>query len=199
MNTKDKIIEVALDLFSVNGYESVSVRDISKAVGIKESSLYNHFKNKQDIFDTIIQVCTEKAMNQYKNLEIDQTLQGDFKVYDRISEELLIKISMDLFEFYVTDKDMSRFRRILIIEQFKNKTIQEVYFKYFMDDAIQFQTQLFHYLMEVGALKKANPETLAYEFYSPIFLLMNRYDTLDETVKKQIVEHIKHFNRTNSN
>lgn len=199
MNTKDKIIEVALDLFSVNGYESVSVRDISKAVGIKESSLYNHFKNKQDIFDTIIQVCTEKAMNQYKDLKIDQTLQGDFKVYDRISEELLIKISMDLFEFYVTDKDMSRFRKILIIEQFKNKTIQDVYFKHFMDDAIQFQTQLFHYLMEVGALKKSNPETLAYEFYSPIFLLMNRYNTLDETVKKQIVEHIKHFNRTNAN
>lgn len=199
MNTKDKIIEVALDLFSVNGYESVSVRDISKAVGIKESSLYNHFKNKQDIFDTIIQVCTEKAMNQYKDLKIDQTLQGDFKVYDRISEELLIKISMDLFEFYVTDKDMSRFRKILIIEQFKNKTIQDVYFKHFMDDAIQFQTQLFHYLMEVGALKKSNPETLAYEFYSPIFLLMNRYNTLDETVKNQIVEHIKHFNRTNAN
>lgn len=199
MNTKDKIIEVALDLFSVNGYESVSVRDISKVVGIKESSLYNHFKNKQDIFDTIIQVCTEKAMNQYKDLKIDQTLQGDFKVYDRISEELLIKISMDLFEFYVTDKDMSRFRKILIIEQFKNKTIQDVYFKHFMDDAIQFQTQLFHYLMEVGALKKSNPETLAYEFYSPIFLLMNRYNTLDETVKKQIVEHIKHFNRTNAN
>jgi len=199
MNTKDKIIEVALDLFSVNGYESVSVRDISRAVGIKESSLYNHFKNKQDIFDTIIQVCTEKAMNQYKDLKIDQTLQGDFKVYDRISEELLIKISMDLFEFYVTDNDMSRFRKILIIEQFKNKTIQDVYYKYFMDDAIHFQTQLFHYLMEVGALRKANPETLAYEFYSPIFLLMNRYDTLDETVKKQIVEHIKHFNRTNAN
>lgn len=199
MNTKDKIIEVALDLFSVNGYESVSVRDISKAVGIKESSLYNHFKNKQDIFDTIIQVCTEKAMNQYKGLEIDQTLQGDFNVYNRISEDLLIKISTNLFEFYVTDKDMARFRRILIIEQFKNKSIQDVYFKHFMDDAITFQTQLFHYLMEVGALKESNPETLAYEFYAPIFLLMNRYDVLDEKVKKQLVEHIKHFNRTNSN
>jgi AcrR family transcriptional regulator len=199
MNTKEKIIEVSLDLFSVNGYESVSVRDISKEVGIKESSLYNHFKNKQDIFDTIILVCTEKAMSQYKELKIDQTLQGDFKVYDRIPEELLIKISMDLFEFYVTDKDMSRFRKILIIEQFKNKTIQEVYFKQFVDDAIQFQTQLFHYLVEIGALKKSNPETLAYEFYSPIFLLMNRYDTLNETVKSKIVEHIKHFNRTNSN
>ena len=54
MNTKERIITEALNLFSINGYDSVSVRDIAKAVGIKESSLYNHFKNKQDIFDTII-------------------------------------------------------------------------------------------------------------------------------------------------
>lgn len=199
MNTKDKIIEVALDLFSINGYEAVSIRDISRAVGIKESSIYNHFKNKQDIFDTIIHVCTEKAMNHYKGLKIDQTLQGDFKVYDRISEELLIKISLDLFEFYVTDKDMSRFRKLLIIEQFKNKDIQNVYHKHFIDDAIVFQTQLFQYLMEVGALKKSHPETIAYAFYAPIFLLMNRYNYLTEEVKNHIIEHIKNFNLVNSN
>lgn len=198
MNTKDKIIEVALDLFSINGYESVSVRDISKAVGIKESSLYNHFKNKQDIFDTIILLCTEKAMNQYKNLKIDQTLQGDFTIYNRMSEEILIQISLELFKFYVSDHDMSRFRKILIIEQFKNKNIQELYFKYFIDDAISFQTQLFHYLMEVGALKKSNPESVAYEFYSPIYLLMSRYDELNDEVINLIKTHIKNFSLKNS-
>jgi len=198
MNTKEKIIEVALELFSINGYDSVSVRDISKAVGIKESSLYNHFKNKQDIFDTIILLCTEKAMNQYKDLKIDQTLQGDFTVYKQISEELLIQISLNLFKFYVTDKDMSRFKRILIIEQFKNKQIQAIFFKHFMDDAIQFQTQLFHYLMEIGALKKSNPEMVAYEFYSPIFLLMSRYDDLNDEVIKLLRNHIKNFSSKNS-
>lgn len=53
MTTKDNIIEQALRLFSAKGFEAVSVRDIARAVGIKESSLYYHFKNKQDIFDTI--------------------------------------------------------------------------------------------------------------------------------------------------
>lgn len=199
MNTKEKIIEVALELFSINGYESVSVRDISRAVGIKESSLYNHFKNKQDIFDTIITMCTEKALLQYKNLAIDQTLQGDFSVYNKISEELLLKISFELFTFYVTDKDMARFRKILIIEQFKNKSIQDIYFKYFMDDAITFQTQLFYYLMQVGALKQANPEAIAYAFYAPIFMMMNRYDTFDNKVKTLLKEHIHHFSQTYGN
>lgn len=198
MNTKEKIIEVALELFSINGYESVSVRDISRAVGIKESSLYNHFKNKQDIFDTIILLCTEKAMNQYKDLNIDQTLQGDFAVYHQISEDLLVQISLNLFKFYVSDRDMSRFRKILIIEQFKNEQIQAIYFKQFVDDAIQFQTQLFRYLMDVGALKKSNPEMVAYEFYSPIFLFMSRYDELNEDVIALIKDHIKNFSSKNS-
>ena len=48
----------ALNLFSVKGYDPVSVRDIAYAVGIKESSLYNHFKNKQDIFDSILREYT---------------------------------------------------------------------------------------------------------------------------------------------
>lgn len=60
MTTKEQILEEALKLFSVKGYDAVSVRDILRAVGIKESSLYYHFKNKQDIFDTIVTFCFQK-------------------------------------------------------------------------------------------------------------------------------------------
>ena len=45
-DTKQKIIEKALELFSVHGYDAVSVGDIAKAVGIKAPSLYNHFQSK---------------------------------------------------------------------------------------------------------------------------------------------------------
>ena len=51
-NTKDRILEIALDLFSKRGFSAVSIRDISSTVGIKESTIYYYFTNKQDIFDT---------------------------------------------------------------------------------------------------------------------------------------------------
>ena len=47
MNTKEKILDVSLSMFSTSGYEAVSIRDICRTVGIKESSIYYHFKNKQ--------------------------------------------------------------------------------------------------------------------------------------------------------
>ena len=54
MNTKQKIIENALILFSEKGYEAVTVANIAEAVGIKAPSLYKHFKSKQDIFESIL-------------------------------------------------------------------------------------------------------------------------------------------------
>lgn len=52
--TKAKIFDVAVDLFSQHGYNGVSVRKIAAGAGIKESSLYNHFKNKEDILNCIL-------------------------------------------------------------------------------------------------------------------------------------------------
>ena len=49
-DTKQKILDKALELFSTQGYDSVSVGEIAKAVGIKAPSLYNHFPGKQAIF-----------------------------------------------------------------------------------------------------------------------------------------------------
>ena len=53
-STKDKIFDVSIDLFSQKGFDAVSVREIARKVGIRESSIYNHYKNKEAILDAII-------------------------------------------------------------------------------------------------------------------------------------------------
>lgn len=58
-NTKEKILESALELFSVAGYDAVSVSDISGKVGITKGALYKHYENKRDIFDSIVKKMTE--------------------------------------------------------------------------------------------------------------------------------------------
>ena len=50
MTTKEKILDTALELFSRQGYDGASVRAIARAVGIRESSLYNHFPSKRAVF-----------------------------------------------------------------------------------------------------------------------------------------------------
>ena len=89
-DTKQRILEKSLELFSTKGYDAVSVGEIAKAVGIKAPSLYNHFPSKQAIFDAILE--TTSAHYQKDTAEISvhvQDSQKDIPVFSHISEELL--------------------------------------------------------------------------------------------------------------
>ena len=54
VNNRDKIFDVSVDLFSEFGYDGVSIRQIAGEVGIKEISIYNHYKSKESILDSIL-------------------------------------------------------------------------------------------------------------------------------------------------
>ena len=53
-NTKQEILEAALELFSVQGFEATSISQIASAVGIRKASLYSHFESKQAILDALV-------------------------------------------------------------------------------------------------------------------------------------------------
>ena len=54
-DTKEKILMTALQLFARDGYEAVSVRNIAEELDITKGALYRHYKNKRDIFDSIVE------------------------------------------------------------------------------------------------------------------------------------------------
>ena len=63
--TKESILMTALRLFARDGYEAVSVSAIAGALSMTKGALYRHYKNKRDIFDSIVermyQIDTERS------------------------------------------------------------------------------------------------------------------------------------------
>ena len=53
-NTKEFIIDEAFNLFLNHSYEAVSISDISKAIGLTKGALYHHFKNKEELFKSVV-------------------------------------------------------------------------------------------------------------------------------------------------
>ena len=53
MDTKDKIIATAIDLFNLHGTKAISTNHISKEMGISPGNLYYHFRSKNDIIRSI--------------------------------------------------------------------------------------------------------------------------------------------------
>ncbi|MHA1386858.1 MAG: TetR/AcrR family transcriptional regulator [Candidatus Thorarchaeota archaeon] len=51
--TVRRILEAAYELFAEKGYRGSSMREIAEQSGIKAGSIYNHFKNKEEIFEAV--------------------------------------------------------------------------------------------------------------------------------------------------
>ena len=62
-STKELILKAAEKLFSTNGFPQTKISDISSIVGVSESTIYEHFENKEDILFTIPKKNTQKLIN----------------------------------------------------------------------------------------------------------------------------------------
>ena len=61
-DTRERILETTFMLLIKNGYDSVSVTDIQKELGISRGLLYCYFKNKSDL---IIAACMQYFFDGY--------------------------------------------------------------------------------------------------------------------------------------
>ena len=177
MTTKERIIDEALRLFAVKGYKGTSVKAIAEAVGIKDSSLYKHFKSKQEILDTIVAAMEEhiEAMSRDFGLPSGEDIEEAAKVYAAFDEDMLVEFSNKIFLFYLKDSVVSRFWAMGTIEQFQNQEVYHVFRKLFLDDSIIYQTKVFGQLIDQGVFTGADPQVMAIYFYTPIFFLLSKY------------------------
>lgn len=196
MRTKDKILIEALSLFSVSGFSGVSVRDIAKAVGIRESAIYKHYKNKQQLFDTIVEVSAGRIDSLQEELisKLNQNVNTKEVFPIGIIQEIYCKI----FLFYLTDDILSKFRRMMTIEHLKNHELNGKFKGMFIEKTLSYQSEVFRKLINDGKVNGINPDIMAIHFYSPIFMLIFRYDSEDDKFDDAlnlIKKHIEEFFR----
>ncbi|MEE0420859.1 MAG: TetR/AcrR family transcriptional regulator [Lachnospiraceae bacterium] len=192
MNTKEKIIHEALRLFSKKGYDAVSVRDIAGAVGIKESSLYYHFRNKQELFDTIVEFCFQQAKSYFQEHALPFDEQDDLTMFRETDPEKLTELIFHTFGYFFDDPCNVMFRRLLLLGQYENERIREIYKGLYREYPLKIQREIFAMLMERGLFRKEHPESAAIEFYGVIYMLIHTCDSLEEA-KPIIREHMQQF------
>ena len=183
MTTKERITEEALTLFAEKGYKGTSVKNIADAVGIKDASLYNHFKSKQEIFDSIVCLISKHISRLSQTLGITQYDKQDSPLSDffiKLDLEGLKKITEESFIFYLTDPYIARFWRIAHMEQYSNPQIYTMFRKIFMEDAIDYQEKLFKEMMDQGVFYPGDARATAISFYAPIYLLLSMYSNQPE-------------------
>lgn len=194
MDTKHRILDEALTLFSQKGYANVYVGEIAEKVGIKAPSLYKHYKNKQAIFDAIIEEMNKRYEEQAGALNINgMNPSEDVSVYSNISEDRLVEIGTSLFLYFLHDDYTCRFRKILTIEQFHNKEFSNIYSSQYVDGPISYQKTLFQFMMTNGSFISTDVDVMTIQFYSPIYMLLTLCDREPDREVESLKLLEKHF------
>lgn len=181
-NTKERILLESMRLFSVYGYEAVSIRTIAEAVGVGNSALYKHYKSKKEILDAIVERCRSRFFEKSKEI-------GKLQSYEL---EYIEEFCLNMFAFQTTDVWMVTFRRILLMEQFKNQEMAKLYKSCFIEMPIEGMKKIFEGLMEEGIMKKKDSRVLAMELYAPFFLYHLAADDT-EALQQLFRQHVCYF------
>ena len=173
MNTRDKIMDVALHMFSERGYEAVSIRDICGSVGIKESTLYYHFKNKKDILDSLVNKFKDHIDGLLSHIsEIPEKPSKKLKKSDVAASKLIDTYMMDSYLF---DPFCNLMLRLMMIEQFHNEEIRALYEKTLFTDPYEIQLNIFKKLGAAGIIPEKDVEWIVKEYYSYMTMLTFKY------------------------
>ena len=188
MNTKLQIMEAALDLMSEKGFYSVSIRVICKAVGIKESSIYYHYKNKDDILNSI-------TINFEK---INQSMAAQFEgtVFDGLTFDIIKKVTLEYARQYLLNDFVVKFCKLLTIQQHSSADFSNLYHKYFFNSPVEFQKQIFKGAAKAKIINNSDSDFVAVSYYSYIFFLYNKYIITHARInenKEQFTREVSEF------
>ena len=195
-NTRDEILDVALDLFSVNGYEATSISQIADAVGIRKASLYSHFASKQDILDNVV----DSVLKGYAEHSIFANANWDDSEFTKDKEgmtaEDVAKMIQAQVRYIVHDPAISRGRKMLLIEQFRNKELAVLQTKLNYADIMKYFEGMIRFLIRSNTLKEADTEIMAAQLSSSITVWINLCDRepgRENEVMDLVHKHVMQF------
>lgn len=182
-DTKQKLLEAGLKLFSEKGYLGASTKDIAARAGVAELTLFRHFPKKEDLFEEVVNTYT--FLPALKGL-LPEIREMDYKAaLPVITRRFLKQLSdrRDLIRIM-----QSEFR--LYPEQ-----VREIYHNC-IGEIFSLLASYFRGLQEKGMLRRFNPEYAARAFLGMFFSYFNSrefilMENMDE--EKIIAEYTEIF------
>ena len=163
VTTKERILNVAIDLFAVKGFDAVSLREIAEAAGVRKASLYYYFTTKDEILEQIL----EYVMESWNKSKVGKWSDSDDAEAQLVSMGLdgFMAMASGVSGSWMEDPRMEKIMRISFIELYHNAQIRQFILAFFGDGPRFFESS-FAILMKHKLIKPADPKVLTDEYMS---------------------------------
>ena len=175
-DTKEKILETALRLFARYGYDAVSVSTIAGELGITKGALYRHYRNKRDIFDSVVERMYRIDAERSQEFCVPENADGSFSAGGAAAWDSLRRFTAAQFAFWTENAFARDFRRMLTLEQYRDDEMAELYRSCLTAGPVEYMTGVFANMAAAGLLRRGDERLLALEYCAPLFLLIQMSD-----------------------
>ena len=190
-DTRENILYTALRLFARDGYEAVSVSTIAGELGMTKGALYKHYKNKRDIFDSIVARMYEIDAQRSRQYAMPESSGDGISA----APESIRAFTTAQYLFWTGDDFARDFRRMLTLEQYRSEEMAALYHSCITAGPVAYMTDIFQALLDKGVLRGGEARQMALAFYAPLFLLITVSDRDGdrEAHLALLAQHIERF------
>ncbi len=185
-DTKERILNAALEMFSQNGYAGTNIRELTASLGLGKSSMYRHFESKEEIWNTLLDEMTAYYGERFGSPEhlppVPDSLEG------------LVGMTVRMADLTIHDEKIVMTRKLLSIEQFRDNRARELATRQFVTGLTEMFTRIFEGMMDRGLLRRDDPAMLAFAYTAPISVLIHLCDREPEKTAG-VLEEIEAFSR----
>ena len=185
-DTKERILNAALEMFSQNGYAGTNIRELTASLGLGKSSMYRHFESKEEIWNTLLDEMTAYYGERFGSPEhlppVPDSLEG------------LVGMTVRMADLTIHDEKIVMTRKLLSIEQFRDNRARELATRHFVTGLAEMFTRIFEGMMDRGLLRRDDPAMLAFAYTAPISVLIHLCDREPEKTAG-VLEEIEAFSR----
>ena len=191
-DTKERILETALERFAQSGYLGTSMSDIAAQLGITKAALYKHYASKQEILDRIVARMNQMDYERAAAYEMPETEPDGFaEAYMHTPIEKIRAYSIAQFDHWTKEPFSANFRKMLTLEQYRDRKLARLHHDYLAGGPLEYMAAIFRRLTDSDDAAMQ----LALEFYGPMYLLYSVYDGVEDkaSVALLLEAHLNRF------
>ena len=185
-DTKERILNVALEMFSQKGYEGTNIRELSASIGLVKSGIYKHYESKEEIWNALLDRMIAYYGERFGSPEHLPPVPD--------SPEEFIAMTMRMADLTIHDEQIVKTRKVLTLEQFRDDRARELATKHFLTGLTEMFTHIFSGMMDKGLIRRDDPAMLAFAYATPISALIHLCDREPEKTEDAI-RRIEAFSR----
>lgn len=174
---KSYIAQEAVHVFIEKGFHKTKLLDIAKKCGMGRTTLYQYFKNKDDIFKYVVDNERDAIIHKFDKIKEDNTINSIDKIkkiiQEVVSNDFVSDIIIIFVELWLLVKRESKFENNILLENA-------------MEIRSMFE-DLLNMAMNDGEIKEIDPQLMSYTIFSFVeAMAIERYIDKDVTLEQKI-------------